>query len=108
MAHDIDYGNLNKRIVFTENDHRHAKFIIRLRQDSLKQSEFFRHIVTGYIDGNENIQNFVDEIKQQSQNRKTKSRRTISRGQEILKDLALDEGEIENIFDILEEEHPEL
>ena len=29
MSTNIDYGKLNKRIVFTENDHRHVKFLTK-------------------------------------------------------------------------------
>ena len=40
MSNEIDYGKLNKRIVFTENDHRHAKFLMKLKKSwvSLSQS----------------------------------------------------------------------
>ena len=55
----IDYGNLTKRIVFTENDHRHAQLILRLRHDSFTQAAFFREIITGYISGDERIVSYV-------------------------------------------------
>ena len=45
-APEVDYGNLNKKIVFAENDHRHAQLILRLRHDDLKQSHFFRALIT--------------------------------------------------------------
>jgi hypothetical protein len=44
MSTEIDYGNLTKRIIFTDNDHRQAQLLIRLKQDALTQSAFFRHI----------------------------------------------------------------
>jgi len=106
--HEIDYGNLTKRIVFTENDHRHAKLLIRLKHDGLRQSEFFRCIITGYLEGDERIQNFVDEIKQQSKKHTTKSRQLHDKGKEAAKSIGLNKKEIENIFDLLEEENPEL
>tara|TARA_Y100000296_G_C4991528_1_gene165635 strand:+ start:127 stop:456 length:330 start_codon:yes stop_codon:yes gene_type:complete len=105
---EIDYGNLTKRIIFTDNDHRQAQLLIRLKQDALTQSAFFRHIITGYITGDERIQGYIDEVKQQSKSRKAKSKKLRHKGKETLKDLVLSEGEIENIFDLLEEEHPEL
>jgi hypothetical protein len=106
--HEIDYGNLTKRIVFTENDHRHAKLLIRLKHDGLRQSDFFRCVITGYLEGAEHMQNFVDEIKQQSKKHTTKSRQLQAKGKEATKKIGLDKKEIENIFDLLEEEHPEL
>lgn len=104
----INYGKLNKRIVFNENDHRQAKLAIRLRSDGLRQSDFFRHVVTGYISGDERIQEFVDDIKQQSKLRKQKSKKLRKKGMDTLNDLGLNENEVENIFDILAQEHPEL
>ncbi len=104
----IDYGKLNKRIVFTENDYRHAQLIIRLRSDGLRQSDFFRHIVSGYVSGDERIQTFVDDIKEQSIKRKEKSKKLRKKGSKTMKDLGLNESEVENIFDPLAQEHPEL
>ena len=108
MSTEIDYGNLTKRVVFTENDHRHAQLIVQLRYDGLRQSEFFRHIISGYIDGDQQIRSYIDEIKAQSVKRKTKSAALRKQGAQTLKDHALNEGEIDNIFDLLEEEFPEL
>ena len=49
MEKNIEYGKLNKKIVFTENDHRHAQLIVKLKHDSIRQSEFFRSMITGYL-----------------------------------------------------------
>jgi hypothetical protein len=108
MSSEIDYGNLTKRIIFTDNDHRQAKLLVRLKQDGLTQSAFFRHIVTGYISGDERIQNYIDEVKSQAKTRKAKTKKLRKEGKEILKDFALTTGEVENIFDLIEEEYPEL
>ena len=108
MSAEIDYGNLTKRIIFTDNDHRQAQLLIRLKQDGLTQSAFFRHMITGYITGDHRIQGYIDEVKDQSKSKKAKSAQLRNKGKAILKDFALSEGEIENIFDLLEEEHPEL
>ena len=55
---------------------------------------------------------FLDDYKinkkVQSKARTTKSRKLRAKGEKMLQDLALTETEIENIFDILEEELPEL
>jgi hypothetical protein len=108
MATEIDYGNLTKRIVFTDSDHRHAKLLVRLKYDNLTQSNFFRHLISAYIDGDERIQSFVDEIKEQSLKHKTSSRKLRAEGQEKSKELGLSNTEVENIFDTLEQEFPEL
>jgi len=105
---DFPYGKLNKRIVFTENDHRHAKLILKLKHDGLKQSEFFRSLVTGYLAGDQRIQDYITEISSLSQQRKTKSSKLRSTGENLVKDFGLTDGEIDNIFDLIEEEHPDL
>jgi len=108
MAHDIDYGNLTKRIVFTENDHRHAKLLIRLRHDKLTQSDFFRYIVSAYIDGDRRIQSYIDEIKQQPLKQKTRSRKLCTQGNQKIDDFGLSSEEVDNIFDVLKQGFPEL
>jgi len=109
MSSGIEYGNLNKRIVFKENDHRHAKLVNRLRFDGLTQSDFFRHIITGYIDGDERIVEFVDGIKQQSEKRKTKSKKLRTKGKDSVRAMGLDDQQlIDDIFDTIAEEYPDL
>jgi|TARA_Y100001951_G_C11167635_1_gene198392 hypothetical protein len=55
---------------------------------------------------------FLDDYKTnkkvQSKRRASRSRKLRVRGQQILQDLALTEEEVESIFDILEEDLPEL
>ena len=74
----------------------------------MKQAEFFRHMVTAYITGDERIQSYVDEVKQQNTTRAQKSKRLVKQGKELVNDLGLNEGEINNIVDRLAEEYPEL
>ena len=90
MSNKIDYGKLTKKIVFTENDHRQAKLIIKLKQEGLSQSAFFRHIITAFLEEDERIISYIDEVKQQSQSRKSKTKQLV------------------DIFDIIAEEHPDL
>ena len=104
----IDYGNLTKKVVFTENDHRHAKLIVKLRYDGMTQSAFFRHLISGYIQEDERIVSYIDEVKRQAKDKKSKSHRMRHRGKQLLNDIALNDGEIDNIFDLILEEHPEL
>lgn len=108
MSKEVKYGNSTKRIVFTETDHNHAKLIIRLKHDGLTQAAFFRNLIRGYTQGDERIQEFVDEVKNQSLKQKYRSNRLIKKGKESVQQLSLNEEEIENIFDLLEEEYPEL
>jgi hypothetical protein len=110
MSNDtkIDYGKLTKQVVFTENDHRHAQLLIRLKHDGFTQAAFFREIITGYILGDERIVNYVDDVKSQSQEKKRKSRKLRAKGKTAVEDLGLSEQQLVDIFDIIAEEHPEL
>lgn len=107
MSNDIDYGNLTKRIVFTDNDHRHANLILKLKHDGLTQSAFFRHLITAYIENDARMQQLVDELRTKKRH-KIKSHKKRQKGKEILKDFALSSGEVETIFDVLEREFPDL
>ena len=109
MSDEVTYGNMNKRIVFTDNDHRHAKLVNRLRYDGLTQSDFFRSLIGGYIDGDQRIQDFIDEKKQQSIKKKNKSKKLRTEGMRKMQELALDDEEmIDNIFDLIAKEYPDL
>ncbi len=108
MPEEIDYGKLNKKIVFTENDHRHAQLIVRLRHDDLMQSTFFRAFITGYLQQDERILSFIDDIKEQSVKKKTKSNRLRKKGKQIMSDSGFSEEQIGDIFDLIAEEHPDL
>jgi len=105
---EVDYGKLTKRIVFTDNDHRHAKFLIKLKQDGLTQSAFFRNILSGYVRGDERIQSFVDEHKPQSKKHKRKVKDGRSSGQKALAEHGFSEAQIDDLYDLIAEEHPEL
>jgi hypothetical protein len=104
----VEYGKLTKRIVFTDNDHRHAKLVTRLHYDEISQPNFFRLMVTAYISGDERIQNIVNDFKKQSKVKRTKSANLKRAGTKNLQQLALDEESIEDIFDLIAQEHPNL
>tara|TARA_R100000008_G_scaffold57544_1_gene35585 strand:- start:195 stop:512 length:318 start_codon:yes stop_codon:yes gene_type:complete len=103
-----EYGKKEKRIVFTDTDHRHAQLIVRLKHDGLTQSAFFRHVISGYINSDERIIDFISDIGSLSKSRKNKSRKQITKGKKTLQDLALDDKQIDNIFDLIAEEYPDL
>jgi len=105
---EVDYGNLNKRIVFTENDNRHVQFIMKLREVGITQSKFFRLIISGFIDDDERLFSFINEHSGQSKTKQKKIQKLKNKGTETMQDLAFNDKEIENIFDLIAEEHPEL
>ena len=108
----VKYGKSGKKIVFYDSDKRHADLKIRLHYDGLTQSAFFRGVVSGYLSQDEDLMNYIekfkDNTKTQSASKKTKIKSLAQRGGETIDKFALKENEIESIFDILEEECPEL
>ncbi len=108
MEENIDYGKLNKRIVFTENDHRHVNFLMKLKSLGLTQSKFFRHIVTGMINDDPRLHSFIEDISDLSIKKKTKSKKLRQSGDQKVSDFGLKNSEVENIFDMIAEVFPEL
>tara|TARA_Y100000310_G_scaffold307966_1_gene350609 strand:- start:4652 stop:4969 length:318 start_codon:yes stop_codon:yes gene_type:complete len=102
----------NKRIVFEDSERRHADLKIRLNYDGLTQTDFFRGIITGYLNGDENIMELVARLQEakstHSKTKRAKSRKLRKDGDELMKKLGIAEHEVENIYDLLEKENPEL
>ena len=101
-----------KRILFTDTDKRHADLKLRLHYDGLTQADFFRSLITGYLEKDENIMNFITGVQEykniHSKQKRAKSKKLEEEGENLMKKLGLGEEEIENIFDLLEEAHPNL
>ena len=108
MADDVANPHLDKKVAVVENTHQHAKLILKLRHDGVTQSKFFRALISGYLDDDERIQSYIDDIKPQNKKKKAKSKQLRDKGKQKMEDFGLNEGEIQNIFDLIEEEHPEL
>ncbi len=108
------YGTMNKKVVFYDSDKRFAELKIRLQHDGISQAQFFRGIVTGYLMQDGDVLSYVDKLKASKNigNRTKKSikeeRELINTGKEQMDKLALGDEEIENIFDILEKQNPDL
>ena len=100
----------SKELVFTIDDDLHARFKIALFYDRMGQSRFIKHIIAGYLLNNQHLRNFMDEILAKDLSVSKKKNRKRDRAEEaaIIKDFALNEDEIESIFDQIESENPDL
>jgi hypothetical protein len=111
---DIQYGADKKRIVFYDTDERHAQLKIRLKYDSLKQTEFFQVLISAYLDHDERICQIVDEHKERKKAKgkgrgaNAESKKLREKARDVQSKFSLENEEVESIFDILEKEHPEL
>ena len=97
-----------KKVIFTDNPHRHAKLVMKLKYLQITQSKFFRHIVTGVLADDPRIMNYVEEIVDRSKKRKNKADKLTEKGIEQYNELGFSDDEMENIFDMIESEFPDL
>jgi thermostable 8-oxoguanine DNA glycosylase len=101
-----------KQLCFTCTNKSHADLKIRLMHDNISQGALFRILMHGYIQQDENIMNFVENFKErygiQKKNYIKKSKSLLESGRQATNDFALDPEELENIFDLIAQEHPDL
>ncbi len=94
--------------MFYDSADRQTKLRIRCEFDGLSQSQFFRLMISGYIDGDDLIHAFLDKCKEkykiQGKQKRNKIRNTQNKAKDLNKKFALESGEIESIFDIIETE----
>ena len=101
------------KLTFFLSSKLHENLKIRLYYDQIKtQSEFFRYCVESYLEQQPLFMAFLDDYKinkqVQSKSRALKPKKLRNKGKRLMEELALTPDEVENIFDILEEELPEL
>jgi hypothetical protein len=101
-----------KRLIFYDTDGRQAKLRIRLKYDNLGQSDFFRMIVTFYLNKDERVMSMIEEYKKLSgirdRTQQRANKKLDKKAEEIERQFGLDPEEIESIFDLMEKEFPNL
>ena len=106
------YGDFKKIVQFTDDTKRYADLKIRLHYDGLRQGEFFRSLTMGYLERDEDLMKFLEKVKKKisrySKSKRNKIKKSDEKRKETIRQFALDDNDIESIFDLLEEEHPEL
>ncbi len=100
------YGKEDKKITFADTDKRHAELRLKLRRDGLSQVDFFKSMVTGYIDNDPNILIYITKIKQEKgkigKRKITKQNEQIKQGNQTLQDLGITDQDIDFVFDLIE------
>lgn len=109
---DNRYGSMLKKVVFEDSDKRFADLKLKLRYDGLTQKQFFQNMITGYLDGDARIIDFITELKyaiaKQGKSKILKSKKLREKGQELKEMYNLDDKEKRDIFDIIAQEFPDL
>ena len=107
-----EHGHQEKKISFVDTDKRHADLIIRLKHDGLTMAKFFRALITGYIEQDHAIVDFMERFKLAAGVQSKKKMDIIKdkqiHGEKLKSKFALNEEEVADIFDILEKEHIDL
>ncbi len=104
--------NKEKRVVFTDTDVRHAQLKIRLQHDGITQADFFRAMITGYLENDGRIVKYIAIYKEKHgiQNKKKRVRvvEDIEEGEHLLEKFGIKDDELSGIFDLIAEEFPDL
>tara|TARA_R110002110_G_scaffold151211_1_gene343276 strand:+ start:67 stop:396 length:330 start_codon:yes stop_codon:yes gene_type:complete len=107
-----DYGKEEKKVVFYDTEKRHAELKIRLHYDGLTQTDFFRGLITGYLEKEEALAVYMEQLKKQysknGKNRRAASKKMEELGKQNKNKFALSDEEVEDIYDLLEKEFPEI
>tara|TARA_R100000808_G_C2134677_1_gene143182 strand:+ start:465 stop:803 length:339 start_codon:yes stop_codon:yes gene_type:complete len=112
MNKDQLYGNFKKTVQFTDSAKRYADMRIQLHFDGLRQGEFFRGLVLGYLERDPDLMKFLEKLKEcvgrYSKTKRKVIKKSDANREENSKMFALDKDDVESIFDLLEKEFPEL
>ena len=102
----------DKKIIFDDSSQRHARLKIRLEYDELSQAEFFRCFITGYLEKDERIISYLNSYKLKKKSQSKKNIKLMNKDNEKSEDLlskfGIKDNELENIFDMIAKEHPDL
>ena len=83
-----------------------------MEHDGFTQTEFFRCIVTGYLskdkDLMEYVQKYKDDNKVQSKRKIKYTQKDLEKAEDLMGQFGIGDNELENIFDLIAEEHPDL
>jgi hypothetical protein len=101
-----------KKFMFYDTGKRQTDLRIRLRYDGMNQSHFFRAMISGYLEKDELLLGYLDSYKKQHQlqsiPKRRKSMKLAEEGKKSEKEFGLSDIDVDNIFDIIAEEHPDL
>ena len=102
-----------EKITFYDTEKRKAELKIKLHHDGLTQADFFRSVISAYIIEEDDFMKwFVDyratNSKIRSKANQSKILKQADKANQTKNKFGLGNDEIENIFDILEREHPDL
>jgi len=100
------------KIIFSLLERTKVDFKLALQYDKLTQVHFLRGVIDAYLQKEPSFMAFLETYKKktgiQSNQVRKRIAKNIKESEATKRIFALDDDEIENIFDILEKEHPDL
>ena len=101
-----------KKVVFDDTDVRHAKLKVRLEYDGLSQAEFFRSLITGYLEKDENVISYINSYKEKNKKLSKRNMKYQKKDADLANDMlgqfGIKDEELENIFDVIAKSNPDL
>ena len=106
------YAKDTKKFTFYAKDALHADFKIRMQYHSMTQSEFLRACVQAVVRKDSMMEMFIDDYKEknnkQSKNQRSQIKKDSEKSEELLNDFGIGDRDIDDIFDMIAKEHPEI
>tara|TARA_Y100001973_G_scaffold40473_1_gene60519 strand:+ start:355 stop:675 length:321 start_codon:yes stop_codon:yes gene_type:complete len=101
-----------KKVVFDDTDIRHAQLKVRLEYDGLSQAEFFRSFITGYLNKDKFVMEYIKKYKEDNKKLSKRNLKYQNKDSKAAEDLlgkfGIKDEELENIFDVIAKSNPEL
>lgn len=101
-----EYGKSPKRLVIRSIEHLHAKLLVKLQENRIKQHAFFVEFINGFINDDPIINQWIDNNPNLKRGKRSQSIRRMEdkKMKKIEDDLNLEQKELDELFDILEED----
>ena len=97
------------RLVFIIEKSLHDKFRVRAAEDKLSQKAFIAATLQGYVDDDPNIIEFVQKLTGLASKNIKKQKRSLKTAEEVMKRFTpFDSDELDNIFDVIARENPDI
>ena len=104
--------SVKKKVQFVDTDVRHAQLKIKLERESISQAEFFRACLTGMIDEDPDFIKYVRKYKDNKNIGRKRDAKILKKedkaSDDLMQRLGIKDTELDNIFDLIAEEHPDL
>lgn len=101
-----------KRVRFYINNDSHTRFKAALAKHQISMSEFLRACCDAVSADNPLMNNFIDHHKEisgkQSKRNANILKKDREKSDELLADFGIGDDEIQNLFDIIADQHPEI